>query len=80
MRRRNSSKSDTCPESLYVYAAGISVKVGVHYPGRSAVLPRATTVERRWDEAAEVSGGHIKARRASRRPERVTTDRTRSFR
>ena len=38
MRRRISSKSNTCTESLYVYAAGISVKVGAHYPGRSATL------------------------------------------
>ena len=38
MRRRLSSKSDTCTESLYVDAAGISVKVSAHYPGRSATL------------------------------------------
>jgi len=38
MRRRISSRSNTCTESLYVYAAGISVKVGAHYPGRSATL------------------------------------------
>jgi hypothetical protein len=39
MRRPISSKSDTCTESVAVYAAGISVKVGAHYPGRSASLP-----------------------------------------
>jgi alpha-D-ribose 1-methylphosphonate 5-triphosphate synthase subunit PhnH len=38
MRRRLSSKSDTCTESLYVDAADISVKVSAHYPGRSATL------------------------------------------
>jgi hypothetical protein len=38
MRRPISSKSNTCTESLYVDAAGISVKVSAHYPGRSATL------------------------------------------
>ncbi len=28
-----------------VYAAGISVKVGAHFPGRSADLPCATGIE-----------------------------------
>jgi len=42
-----------------VYAAGISVKVGVHYPGRSADLPQRATVIARWrDGSAEVSRGH----------------------
>ena len=40
MRRRISSKSNTCTEGTYVYAAGISVKVGAHYPGRSVYLSR----------------------------------------
>jgi hypothetical protein len=35
MRRQLSSKSDTCTERADVDAAGISVKAGVHYPGRS---------------------------------------------
>ena len=39
MRRQISSKSDTCTEGMDVYAAGISVKVDVHYPGRSVDLP-----------------------------------------
>ncbi|MGD8449250.1 MAG: hypothetical protein PVJ45_05550 [Desulfobacterales bacterium] len=46
MRRRISSKSDTCTESMVVYAAGISVKVGAHYPGRSVNLPCATVIVR----------------------------------
>jgi hypothetical protein len=29
-----------------VYVAGISVKVGAHYPGRSVYLPSATVIER----------------------------------
>lgn len=58
MRRQISSKSNTCTESLVVYAAGISVKVGASYPGRSAILPWARVVERRHDEMAEGSRGH----------------------
>jgi hypothetical protein len=58
MRRQRSSKSDTCTESLDVYAAGISGKVGAQYPGRSVILPCASAVERRRDGMAEVSRGH----------------------
>jgi len=35
MRRQIDSKSCTCTEGVVVYAAGISGKVGAHYPGRS---------------------------------------------
>ena len=38
MRRRISSKSGTCTESVDVDRAGISVKVSAHYPGRSRHL------------------------------------------
>ncbi len=38
MRRPLSSNSGTCTQSAVVDAAGISVKVGVHYPGRSVDL------------------------------------------
>ena len=58
MRRQISSKSDTCTESMDVYAAGISVKVGAHYPGRSVDLPCATGTGRCRDGSAEVSRGH----------------------
>lgn len=58
MRGRIDSKSDTCTEGTYVYAAGISVKVGAHYPGRSVCLHYATVLARRRDEQAEVSRGH----------------------
>lgn len=61
MRRRVSSKSNTCTASFDVDAAGISVKVGAQYPGRSVTLPRASTVERRCDEVTEVSRGHIRS-------------------
>ncbi len=61
MRRQLSSKSDTCTEGMDVDAAGISVKVGAHYPGRSVDLPCATAVERRRDGSAEVSRGHSRS-------------------
>ena len=35
MRRQISSKSSSCTEHADVDAAGISVKAGAHYPGRS---------------------------------------------
>ena len=39
-----------------VDAAGISVKVRAHYPGRSAgVFERTTDSERDWEAPAEVS-------------------------
>lgn len=60
MRGRESSKSNTCPEGADVDAAGISGKVGAHYPGRSASLPCATGIARCWDGLAEVSRGHIR--------------------
>ena len=62
MRSLRSSKSDTCTEAADVDAAGISVKVGVHYPGRSVGLSAAvggTTVgASRRKGPAEVSRGH----------------------
>jgi len=44
MRRRISSKSDTCTESVDVDVTDISVKVSAHYPGRSVDVPRSTEV------------------------------------
>jgi hypothetical protein len=61
MRRPLSSKSDTCTEGMGVDAAGISVKAGVHYPGRSADLPCATGIERCREGSAEVSRGHSRS-------------------
>lgn len=68
MRRLLSLKSDTCTEQVVVDAAGISGKVKVFYPGRSADLPalrrcepsgaRARVAERRREGSAEVSRGH----------------------
>ncbi|MFH1652953.1 MAG: hypothetical protein ABIE74_02755 [Pseudomonadota bacterium] len=50
MRRQISLKSSTCTERSVVYATGISVKAGAHYPGRSVVLPM------RGNRCREVSG------------------------
>ncbi len=61
MRSPISSKSNTCTEGMGVYAAGISVKAGAHYPGRSVDLPCATTVVRWRDGSAEVSRGHSRS-------------------
>jgi len=80
MRRQISSKSHTCTEGMDVYAAGISVKVCAHYPGRSADLPSATVVVRWRDGSAEVSRGHIKVHRPDRRPEREVCGRRLEFR
>ena len=44
-----------------VNAAGISVKVGVHYPGRSEALPCARVAKRRHDESSEVSRRHSRS-------------------
>ena len=69
MRRQVSLKSNTCAENMVVNAAGISVKVGAHYPGRSANLPRATDIARCRDGLGEVSRRHSRLIRPSRRPE-----------
>ena len=69
MRRLISSKSNTCTESVDVNVPEISVKVNAQYPGRSVALPRATTAERRWEGAAEVSRGHSRRSDERRRPE-----------
>jgi len=61
MRRLISSKSKTCPEGMDVNAAGISVKVGAPYPGRSVDLPCATGIERCREGSAEVSRGHSRS-------------------
>jgi len=61
VRRPKDPKPETCPESLDVDAAGISVKGSAQYSGRSVILPCASTVERRHDEMAEVSRGHSRS-------------------
>ena len=38
---------------MYVYAAGISVKVKVHYPGRSHLTHESGTVLSRNEKSAE---------------------------
>ena len=44
-----------------VYAAGISVEEGAHYPGRSVDLRCATGIGRCRDGSAEVSRGHSRS-------------------
>ena len=61
MRRQISSKSNTCTEGMDVYAAGISVKVGAHYPGRSVDLPCASGIDRCWEGSSEVSRGYSRS-------------------
>ena len=58
VRRQISSKPETCTERRDVHPTGISVKVGVSYPGRSGDLPCATGIERCRDGLPEVSRGH----------------------
>ena len=65
MRRQLSLKSDTCTESVSVYAAGISVKAGAHYPGRSPILPLATGIARYREGMGEVSRGHSSRNRSA---------------
>src|SRR5258708_38876360 len=64
MRRLHPGEGAKKPQARYhsegaaVDATGIWHEGHASYPGRSAVLPCATGVERCWDEAAEVSRGH----------------------
>ena len=72
MRGRRGPKSNTCTENVDVDAAGISVKVGVHYPGRSLVNSGNGLPEPRGigGSAREVSRGHSSPNRSG------TKDRT----
>ena len=79
MRRQISSKSGTCTEGLHVDGAGISGKVGAHYPGRSVNLLYATGAERCRDGLAEVSRWHSRFTRPNRRPEHGLRDRDLNF-
>ena len=59
MREPRSPKSETCTERVVVDAAGISVKAGAHYPGRSPVLSRKRLGSQRCipmapDKSAEI--------------------------
>lgn len=48
MRRHKSSKSETDPESMDVYATDISGKVGVHYPGRTRLKSERAEKKFSW--------------------------------
>ena len=69
MMRHKSQKSDTYPEGMIVYVAGISVKVSAHYPGRSLILPLVLSSSRGDEKGSEKSaevilGSSTKNRRA----------------
>ena len=58
MRSHISSKRNICTEGVYVYVAGISREVSVHYSGRSAALSTkpllaSRAAERRIQKSAD---------------------------
>ena len=60
MSRPMTVKPKTDTESSDVYVAGISVKVKVHYPGRSHLAHESETVFFfRYEKSAEGILGHI---------------------
>jgi hypothetical protein len=63
MMRHKSQKSNTYPESIIVYVAGISVKVSAHYPGRSLILPLVLLSSRGDEIGSEKSAEVILVRR-----------------
>ena len=70
-RRPLSLKPETCTERCDVYPTGISVKVGVSYPGRSAWVPKVSSVlpaskgaGRLMQKSAEAIVGVVPSRRA----------------
>ena len=70
MRGRIDSKPESYPESMDVDAAGISVKVNAHYPGRSAnlrMLLASRGAGMGWQKSAE----GIVPRQVGGRPEPV---------
>jgi len=62
MMSYKSQKSDTYPEGINVYVAGISVKVSAHYPGRSLILPLVLSSSRGDEMESEKSAEVILAR------------------
>ena len=78
MRRPLSLKSKLCTEGVGVDAAGISVKAGASYLGRSPGGPiAATEVGRPKQTQGEVSRGHSSLMRVRRRAELVADGRNR---
>ena len=70
MRGQRDSKSDTCTEHAEVNAAGISVKVGAPYLGRSDSTwsMERQPVSRGTAELSEVSRGHSRSARQDEGP------------
>ncbi len=67
MRRPRTLKSETCIEGVVVDAAGISVKVSAHYPGRSPALSASGQVLQQckaneWEKSAEIIVARFRSR------------------
>ena len=78
IRRPLSLKSKVCTEGVGVIAAGISVKAGASYLGRSPGVPTAAiAVERQRDACGEVSRGRSSPAQVGRRAESVADGRNR---
>ena len=80
MRGRRGPKSNTCTENVDVDAAGISVKVSAHYPGRSPLLFGNELALQRCSakEGGEVSRDHSSPSRS--RTKDQTEDRQQGLR
>ena len=80
MRGHRTLKSKTCTEGVDVYAAGISVKAGAHYPGRSLLLFGNELALQRCSEkeGGEVSRDHSSPSRS--RTKDQTEDRQQGLR
>ena len=75
MRRPRTLKSETCAEGVVVYAAGINVKAGAHYPGRSpASFPLELVAQRcvaiGWEKSAEIIVARCRSRAKDQTEER----------
>ena len=75
-----SSKSSTCTELMEVYAAGISVKVGAHYSGRSVHLLDELLLPRGEGTGGQKSAEGIVGVDQRRRPEHELGGREPEFR
>ena len=82
MRRPISSKSGTCTESTDVNAAGISVKVSAHYPGRSVHLRKLPHLKGCGESEQKSAEGILSAEFFFRwrRPKREVMERELEFR
>jgi len=80
MRRHRTLKSKTCTEGVDVYAAGISVKVSAHYPGRSPFLFENKLARQRCEAEEEDKSAEIIVVRFRSRAKDRTEERQRGLR